>query len=294
MCLDPLWDRADWPPFKQRSSTKHFSVKFQTTLNQIHEESEGPRDICIDQGFTFTHTPLLSLAVIQGLFGLASNSCSAVGGFKHTQGRISNETPRTSQHPLSLTFLVLQTGLHYFNNNSRKQQVITIPVNMYAFAKELHNSDHVMGSSFLFRQIFTLTWCFQCWKSPPSKAFSFILWAISLSSTGTLILLADSFLPHDRGSAHPSSHEVLLSSDLLVSLLLFSGSHTRHDFFLPVITARRSVSLTLISSISLCTARSSCHLCLLTVCVCLYTCSSSWFALCDMIKSGLSFSREAD
>lgn len=74
-----------------------FSLKFQTTLNQIHGESEDPGDICIDQGFTFTHSPLLSLAVIQGPFGLASNSCYSVGRFKHTQGCISNETPMASQ-----------------------------------------------------------------------------------------------------------------------------------------------------------------------------------------------------
>lgn len=119
LCLDPVCDRADWLPFNRRSSTKHFSVKFQTTPYQIHEETENPWDIFIDQGFTFTHTILLSLAVIQGLFGLASNSCSAVGGFKHTQGRISNKTPRASQHLLSLTFLVLHTGLCSFSNSSK-------------------------------------------------------------------------------------------------------------------------------------------------------------------------------
>lgn len=182
LCLDPLWDIADWPTFKLPSSTNCFSVKFQTTLNQIQEESEDPRDICIDQGFTFTHTPLLSLAVIQGLFGLASNSCSTVGCFIHTQGCISNETPMASQHPLSLTFLMFQLqdyGTWSING------VYYHPVNMYVFTNTLLKCDHVM-SSFLCRLSFTVTRCFQSVKYPASKACSFTLCAVSLSSTGML------------------------------------------------------------------------------------------------------------
>lgn len=86
-----------------------------------------PRDTRIDQGFTFTHTPLLWLAVIQGLFGLVSNSCSTVDGFKRTQGRISNETPRADRHLLSLTFPASSTGLHNFG---AVMEFITIAVNM--------------------------------------------------------------------------------------------------------------------------------------------------------------------
>lgn len=120
---------------------KHVSVKFQATSNQIQEESEASRDICIDQGFTFTHTPLLSQAVIQGLFGLASNSSSAVGGFTHTQGRICNETPKASQYLHSLDFIMLHTGLPCFNNSRIKD--------FCSIAKELHNYYNVMDSYFL-------------------------------------------------------------------------------------------------------------------------------------------------
>lgn len=214
---------AGWPPFRLPSSTKCFSVKFQTTLNQIHEESEDPRDICIDQGFTFTHTPLLSLAVIQGLFGLASNSCSTVGWFKHTQGCISNETPMASQHPLSLTFLTFQTQ-DYSSLLQAVTGFITIPVNMYAFTNELFKCDHVM-SSLLCRLSSTVTWCLQPLKSPASQAFSVTLWAISLSSTG-MLTAGRFFLPHDRCSAHKSSQKAHLSSYLFVSSLFSFGFHT--------------------------------------------------------------------
>lgn len=75
MCFDMLWCKK-----KHYLAAIHTGF-FQKTLlciilkaSQICDVSEDPRDICIDQGFTFTHTPPLSLAVIQGLFGLAFNS----------------------------------------------------------------------------------------------------------------------------------------------------------------------------------------------------------------------------
>lgn len=141
-----------------------------------------------------------------------------------------------------------------------------------------------MASYFLYGLIFSLTWCFYSQKSLPSKPFSFILWAIGLSSTGTLLLLEDSFLPHERGSTHPSSHKFLLSSDLRFALVLFSGR-----FFLLVIPEWWSVSLILMSSIP--SAQLVHHvICVYLRSVCLYKRSNPWFALCDIIKSGLSLS----
>lgn len=111
----------------------------------------------------------------------------------------------------------------------------------------------------------------------------FMLWAFSLSSAGTLILLADSFSPHDRSSAHPSSHKVPLSSNLLFSSLCLSKYHTY--FLLPI---RKSVWVTLNSFHFFPSQLIRYPMCLLTICVFLFTHSIPPGLLCVMIKSGPS------
>lgn len=76
-----------------------------------------------------------------------------------------------------------------------------------------------------------------------------------------------------------SSSLITQGSPLLRSPCLFPHSlWISHSFlYLLVIIAWWYILLTLVSS-ALCTACSACHLCLLTICVCLSKCSSSWFA----------------
>lgn len=145
-----------------------------------------PGDICIDQGFTFTHSPLLSLAVIQGPFGLVSNSCYSVGRFKHTQGCISNETPMASQGKaawLSLCFRdcisVLQALTGFLFGFFLPSLVNKSLVNLYVFTNEFLKCYHAMAD------------------------------AVSLWNLLHL-------LPSDRRSAQPSSHRILLTSYFLV------------------------------------------------------------------------------
>ena len=77
--LEQRWHRPlVWRCSSHCCSTKHFPGKFQTVYQNSCGKGRDPGDICIDQGFTFTHTRVPSQAVIQGLFGLASNSRSAV------------------------------------------------------------------------------------------------------------------------------------------------------------------------------------------------------------------------
>ena len=126
------WTAVDTARCWQCSShcclTKHFPGKFQT-VDQIHEERGDPGDICIDQGFTFTHTRVPSQAVIQGLFGLASNSRSAVSW-------VQTDVPRTA-------FLMKVSGPtrlpDFLNSYTRDFTTASTPPPVGLFISKHHN-----------------------------------------------------------------------------------------------------------------------------------------------------------
>lgn len=169
-----------------------------------------PRDICIDQGFNFTHTLLFSLAVIQGLLAKLLIPSSLLDGSNTPRAAFLMKPPWPASSPFPWLSLCCRHRITVL------QAVLSIPVNMYVFANELLKRDHLMGS-FPCRQRFIMTWCFKS-LNPSQRLRPLFLHPVGYRRKQHLHVNCRQILPlpHDRRLAHPSSQSDLLSPYLLV------------------------------------------------------------------------------
>lgn len=170
-----------------------------------------PRDICIDQGFNFTHTLLFSLAVIQGLLAKLLIPSSLLDGSNTPRAAFLMKPPWPASSPFPWLSLCCRHRITVL------QAVLSIPVNMYVFANELLKRDHLMGS-FPCRQRFIMTWCFKSLNpSQHLRPFSCTPWAIGGSSI-CMLTVGRFFLCHTTDAQLIPHHRV--TSCLRISLFI--------------------------------------------------------------------------
>lgn len=170
-----------------------------------------PRDICIDQGFNFTHTLLFSLAVIQGLLAKLLIPSSLLDGSNTPRAAFLMKPPWPASSPFPWLSLCCRHRITVL------QAVLSIPVNMYVFANELPKRDHLMGS-FPCRQRFIMTWCFKSLNpSQRLRPLSRTPWAIGGSSI-CMLTVGRFFLCHTTDAQLIPHHRV--TSCLRISLFI--------------------------------------------------------------------------